>query len=592
MGKEVSIIKASTTLDKRKGNAIGVDRKRVAAYCRVSTSKEDQLNSYHSQVAYYKELISKNPEWENVGIYSDEGISGTGAEKRVGFRNMIKDCMNNKIDTVITKSISRFARNTLDTLKYVRLLKEKNIEVFFEDENIKTLSMDGELLLVILSSVAQQEVENISANVKKGLAMKMTRGELIGFNGAYGYNYDSETKSISINEVEAKVVRRIFDEYINGNGSRVIARELMEEGILSPGKAKVWQQSTVLGIIKNEKYVGDLLQGKTFTVDPISHRRLDNYGEADKYYIKDHHEAIIEREVWDAAQKLLQARGKTKRNPRINPDEYRTIYSRAYTLSGLCKCGYCGATLTRKSIRRKNESKVVWHCTNYVKHGKKSCDKSKYIRESEIEEAFLESYQLMVKNKKEILDELFNRITEEFNEYKHQQSLEQYKTKIENLSLKKDRLLDLLLNQSIDKETYDNKLERLNAQITGAQKQLSQFENLKNFKDEKEKRLKEIKNLLEKAEPIKEMNRQVFEAIVDYVVVGGYDNNMNASPYQITFIYKTGEKHTKKGDRGRTKKESQILSDDEKNGKQLNEHATCGVCTLVLWSYFYLADLI
>ena len=217
----------------------------------------------------------------------------------------------------------------------------------------------------------------------------------------------------------------------------------------------------------------------------------------------------------------------------------------------------------------------MWHCTNYVKHGKKSCDKSKYIRESEIEEAFLESYQLMVKNKKGILDELFNRITEEFNEYKHQESLEQYKTKIENLSLKKDRLLDLLLNQSIDKETYDNKLERLNAQINGAQKQLSQFENLKNFKDEKEKRLKEIKNLLEKAEPIKEMNRQVFEAIVDYVVVGGYDNNMNASPYQITFIYKTGEKHTKKGDRGRTKKESQILSDDEKNDKQLNEHATC-----------------
>ena len=168
-----------------------------------------------------------------AGIYADEGITGTQVAKRDGFQKMINDCLSGQIDMVITKSISRFARNTLDTLKYVRMLKEKDIAVFFEDENINTLSMDGELLLVVLSSVAQQEVENISSNVKKGLAMKMSRGEIVGFAGALGYDYDPETKTISVNEEEAKVVRYIFKRYIEGMGAHVIARELEQMGALT-----------------------------------------------------------------------------------------------------------------------------------------------------------------------------------------------------------------------------------------------------------------------------------------------------------------------------------------------------------------------
>ena len=258
---KVDVIKAQVSVTDRRRHK-SIERKRVAAYCRVSTDSEDQLNSYRSQVQYYTDKISENRDWMMAGIYADEAITGTQVAKREGFQKMINDCLSGQIDMVITKSISRFARNTLDTLKYVRMLKEKDIAVFFEDENINTLSMDGELLLVVLSSVAQQEVENISSNVKKGLAMKMSRGEIVGFAGALGYDYDPETKSISVNEEEAKIVRFIFKRYIEGIGAHVIARELEQMGALTGRGNKSWYDSTVLGIIKNEKYKGDLLQGK------------------------------------------------------------------------------------------------------------------------------------------------------------------------------------------------------------------------------------------------------------------------------------------------------------------------------------------
>ncbi|MDM8102245.1 MULTISPECIES: recombinase family protein [Oceanobacillus] len=222
---EVEIIKGNNSrFSHRRGKAI--EQRRVAAYCRVSTDDEDQLSSYKSQVTYYKDLINNNPEWVFAGIYADEAITGTQTVKREDFQRMINDCMNGDIDMVITKSISRFARNTLDTLKYVRMFKEKDIAVFFEDEKINTLTMDGELLLVVLSSVAQQEVENISANVKKGLKMKMSRGELIGFQGCIGYDYNPEDKTLTINEKEAEIVRYIFERYVQGAGGKMIAKEL------------------------------------------------------------------------------------------------------------------------------------------------------------------------------------------------------------------------------------------------------------------------------------------------------------------------------------------------------------------------------
>ena len=267
---EIELIKANDFSDGSSRRRI--ERLRVAAYCRVSTDDEDQIKSYNSMVRYYTDLIQNNKEWVFAGVYADKAITGTKTDKRDEFQRLIQDCMDGKIDLIIAKSIPRFARNTLDTLKYVRMLKERNIAVYFEVEKINTLK-DGEFLMTILSSVAQQEVENTSAYVKKGLKMKMTRGALVGFQGCMGYDYDVATKSISINEEGAKVVRYIFERYVAGAGSTMIARELNEQGIMTI-KGNPWVSSSIMGIINNEKYKGDILLGKTFTVDPISKRRL------------------------------------------------------------------------------------------------------------------------------------------------------------------------------------------------------------------------------------------------------------------------------------------------------------------------------
>ena len=407
--KEVEVIKARNDLQTRtRGKTI--ELMRVGAYCRVSTDSADQLNSYKSQVAYYTDMIKKNKEWVLADIYADEAITGTQVAKREDFQRMINDCMNGEIDMVITKSISRFARNTLDTLKYVRMLKERNIAVYFEDEKINTLTMDGELLLVVLSSVAQQEVENISANVKKGLKMKMKRGELVGFQGCLGYDYHKDTKTITVNEEEAEIVRYIFNRYIEGAGGSVIAHELENLGYKTKYGSSTWVQSTVIGIIKNEKYKGDLLLGKTFTVDPISKRRLENFGEEDKFYIRNHHEPIISEEVFEKAQEIL-ARRNVNRGKIGEGNTKREKYSRKYAFSCMLECGFCGGTLTRRNWHSSSQySKVIWQCVTATKKGKKFCKHSKGIPETAIEEAFVESYRLLCDDNKDVLEEFLQRM--------------------------------------------------------------------------------------------------------------------------------------------------------------------------------------
>ena len=317
---EVQVIeKIQGRIDRTTGLQIN-QKLKVAAYARVSTDSEDQLNSFESQVKYYNEKISKNMEWSFVEVYADESISGTQDYKRSNFMRMIQDSVNGKIDLILTKSISRFARNTLDTLKYVRMLKEKNVAILFEEENINTLEMAGELLLTILSSVAQQESETISSHVKLGLKMKQQRGELIGYNGCLGYNYDKENKSISINAEEVEIVRYIFNRYAQGVGSSIIARELTNMKYLTPKGLTRWSDSTVRRILKNEKYKGDVLQGKTYTTNPITHKRVINMGEENQYYIKEHHTAIIEPKLFDKVQQILEKRaGSRSKGKRKDP---------------------------------------------------------------------------------------------------------------------------------------------------------------------------------------------------------------------------------------------------------------------------------
>ena len=539
--KDVEIIKARNVLSSRARTNLA-KRLRVAAYCRVSTDSEDQLNSYKSQVQHYTDLIKSKSEWDLAGIYADEAITGTQVTKREDFQRLINDCMNGDVDMIITKSISRFARNTLDTLKYVRMLKEKGIAVFFEEENINTLTMDGELLLVILSSVAQQEVENISANVKKGLKMKMQRGELVGFQGCLGYDYHPEDKSISINEEEAEIVRYIFRRYIEGAGGSVIAQELENLGYKTKRGSTRWAETTVIGIIKNEKYKGDILMGKTFTLDPISKRRLDNFGEEDQFYIRDHHEAIISEEMFEKAQEILKRRAKPRR---LGTDGKREKFSRKYAFSCMLECGFCGGTLTRRSWHSGSQyNKVIWQCVTATKKGKKFCPDSKGIAEETIEQAFIESYRLLCQNNKDVLDEFIARTEETLSDSNASKQLAKVEKDIAALDAKRAKLVDMRLEEIIDKETYEQKYFDLSSQIEQLQKQRESLQESAETESTMKKRIAEFRRTLEENEVLDTFDRYVFESIVEKVIVGGYDEDGNKDPAMLTFIYKTGFKNS------------------------------------------------
>ena len=541
MEQNVEIIKAKNSLsDRTRGKVI--DRQRVAAYCRVSTDSEDQLNSYKSQVQYYTSLIKKKSDWIFAGIYADEAITGTQVTKREDFQRLINDCVNGEIDMVITKSISRFARNTLDTLKYVRLLKEQNIAVFFEDEKINTLTMDGELLLVVLSSVAQQEVENISANVKKGLKMKMQRGELVGFQGCLGYDYNKEDKSITINEEEAEIVRYIFNRYIEGAGGMVISRELRNLGYKTKRGGTSWPETTIIGIIKNEKYKGDILMGKTFTVDPISKRRLDNFGEEDRFYIRDHHEPIISEEVFEKAQEILQRRSKARS---LREDGKREKFSRQYAFSCLLECGFCGSTLSRRSWHSGTQyNKIIWQCVTSTKKGKKFCPDSKGIAESTIEQAFIESYRLLCANDKDVLDEFLKRTEETLCDSNAAKQLVKVERELQSIEMKRSKLVDMRLDEEIDKNTYDAKSAELATKAAQLEAERQSLQETEKTEKDVKRRITVFRKTLEQHNVLETFDRYVFESIIEKVIDGGYDENGEKDPAMLTFIYKTGLKNS------------------------------------------------
>lgn len=532
---EVEVIKAN---GESAGGPRKIERLRVAAYCRVSTDEEDQIKSYNSMVKYYTDLIKSNKQWIFVDVYADKAITGTKIDKRENFQRMIQDCMDGKVDMVLAKSIPRFARNTLDTIKYVRMLKERNIAVYFEVEKIHTLK-DGEFLMTILSSVAQQEVENTSAYVKKGLKMKMKRGELVGFQGCLGYDYDVATKSISINEEEAKVVRYIFERYVAGAGSTVIARELNEQGITTI-KDNTWTSSSVMGIIKNEKYKGDILLGKTFTVDPISKRRLENLGEEDRFYIRNHHEPIISEEIFEMAQEI---RGRRNGGRKSATPGKREKYSRQYSFSCLLECGFCGSNLSRRSWHSSSKyQKTVWQCVKSTKHGKRFCPDSKGIPEDVIEQAFIESYRMICADNKDVLEEFIHRVEQTLGESSIKDKVKKMYRQSESIRNKRKKLLEKYLENVITQDIYEETEIAYQKELSDLKANIEMLEQQGEDEDSLKRRIFDFKKALSQNEVLEEFDRGIFESIIEKVIIGGYDEKGNRDPYKITFIYKTGHK--------------------------------------------------
>lgn len=346
-------------------------KKKVCAYARVSTDSEAQGDSLENQRTYYENLITSNPEYEFVGVFADKGITGT-TENRPEFKRMIKAARDGQIDLIITKSISRFARNTTVMLEVVREFKELGVEVRFEKENINTLSGDGELMLAVLSSFAQEESKNVSDNIKWRVRKKFEAGEVM-INTTRFLGYDkSEDSNLIINEEEANIVKRVFNEYLGGKGTFIIAKELNHEKVPTIAGGR-WYDSTILTILKNEKYKGDVLLQKTYTLDHLTKKKVINNGEVDSYYIEDNHPAIISKEMWEKVQEEIKRRGKGKGNA-----GGRDKYTKQYPLSGMLYCSKCGASLIRRTWNSKLSCrKIVWQCSNYIKNGKNACEGTK-----------------------------------------------------------------------------------------------------------------------------------------------------------------------------------------------------------------------
>ena len=532
---EVEVIAAN--LKNNNKNSVKKTIKKVCAYCRVSTDSEEQQTSYNSQIKYYTDKIKSNSEWEFVGIYADDGISGTQVKNRTEFMRMIDDALNGKIDIIIAKSISRFARNTLDTLKYVRLLREHNVGVYFEKENIHTIELDSEMFLTLYSAFAQAESESISMNVKMGMKAKMKRGEMNGIARIYGYVWNKETKELEINEEQAEIVRQVFNWYIEGKGTQTIARILNERGILTY-TGKRWNHSRIRNMIVNEKYVGDLISQKWYIENPISHRTIQNLGEKEKYYVKDHHIPIITRDVWDKAQEILK-----KRSAKIIPNgsKHPSKYSKRYPFSSKITCGFCGTTYSRRHGSTKKDGTIpyYWMCYQRV-YDKKDCKDSRYIREDILEKMFVELYNNIVINKHKTKELLLNTIKNVINDNDYQKNINEIENEKKILQDKLLKLVDMRLDNSITKEIYDLKEEEIKTKLSNLEEKVKELEKLNEENKNISNKVKEIEKIINIPCTLTEFDKDTFENVVERIVVGEYLDTGEKNPNVIRFILKTG----------------------------------------------------
>ena len=360
---------------------------RVAAYCRVSTELEQQQSSYDIQIEYYTRHIMQNPNWIFAGVFADDGRSATNTFRRDDFNQLMDQCLKGKVDMVITKSISRFARNTVDCISWVRKLKEKNVAVYFEKENLNTLDDSTEMILTILSSQAQEESRAISTNVKWGYARKFEKGESTR-QRSYGFR-KTPTGEMCIVEEEAAVIRNMARWFLDGDSLERIKHRLEEAGIETTTGKKTWSTGTIYNILTNEKIMGDVLLQKTFTADYLTKRRVKNSGQQKQYYVKNHHEAIIPKTVYYKIQEEIARRSSLKKAGTRKGKTAQGVYSSKYALTGIMVCNECGAHYRRTTWAKNGKKVIVWRCINRLEHGTKRCHESPTLKEEVIQEAIM-----------------------------------------------------------------------------------------------------------------------------------------------------------------------------------------------------------
>ena len=455
---------------------------KVASYCRVSTDRDDQANSFESQQRYFKEYIDRQPDWELYQVYADEGITGTSTKKRAAFNRMIADAHLGKFQLILTKEVSRFSRNILDTVTYTRELKALGVGVLFMNDGISTLEPDAELRLSIMGSIAQEESRKTSTRVKWGQTRRMEQGVVFG-RSLLGY--DVKDGCLTVNPEGAEIVRLIFYKYgVEKKGTTVIARELREAGYRTHSGNVKWSNTHIVKILKNEKYVGDLVQKKTITPDYLSHAKKYNHGEEEFVIIRDHHEPIIDRELWDTVQRELKKRNRN--------GELGAGHSNRYVFSGKIKCGECGASfVSRKKTRKDGSLYKRWSCYTATSEGQKridvrgnevGCDVGKLLRDELALDILQQSLTTLRMDRDRIIQNVTALALEAIQmcEEGSTDRVEALEYEISQLKQKKADVLDAFFSKQITKEEmhlvnqrYDGELEDLQRRLEGVRERES-----------------------------------------------------------------------------------------------------------------------
>ena len=526
--KVVKVVRASQPISAQRIREELVDtRLPVAAYARVSTGNEEQEDSLERQKEKYTQMIQGRPDWKFMGIYADPGITGTRADLRKEFQRLMTDCREGKVKKILVKSISRFARNTVDALKYIQELKELGVSVYFETQNIDTLSPGGEVLITILAAMAEQESRNMSTNIKWAFQKKFQEGEIqLNYTNFLGYTRD-ENKNLVIVPEQARVVRRIYREFLNGKACSAIAKGLTEDGILTPSKKTRWQTCVVQSILTNEKYYGCAYLGKTYKKDVLSKKRIDS---EEMYYVENSHPAIIPKETWDLVQAEMTRR-----------KEYRTAtytnqgrYSSKYPFSKRLICGECGLPFRRHAHPCKEGGYVrTWTCCTHKIKGNGFCSQ-KYVFETDVEKAFMKALQELVGE----MDDIQKVVRENVVESLEDDVADRMNEIIDELELLQAEMISINRQKregEITFEQYAEEASKIADKIESLEAERTELEKKGETRLIATKRIKDVLDVINMVKPTDEFDGNLFTRLVEDATI---------LDRKITFNFKIGIQRT------------------------------------------------
>ena len=493
--RTITKIEANPILSSRKDE---YRRLRVAAYCRVSTDEEDQLNSLETQMQYYTSKIAENPNWTMVGIYADEGITGTRADKRDKFMKLMRDCQKGKVDYILTKSTSRFARNTVDSLTWIRKLRAIGIGVYFEEQNLDSSKVENETLIGFFSVMAQSESESISGNVKWGIHKRMRNGTYAVQFNMLGYKRGDDGEPYIIPE-EAEVVREMFNRFLDGASLGQLKDFLENKKVLTRRGKSEWSISVIRGMLSNEKYVGDILYQKTYRADCISKKVKVNRGEMTRYLVSNNHAPIIDRDTFNLVQAELSRR--TSKNKKMDSAiTEQGKYSGKFALSELLICGSCGSAYRRNSKVAKGKTTYYWRCVNRVEHGKKYCKDSAGVEEKMLQESICRCLSKMLEDSQEVYSLIQSNLTYAVSGNSAALDMHLIETQMKQVKQDADNMMEKMSKTEGSTELYEKALSELFEQLVALRTQYEQARAQSEQSDSVNAEVQRILNILKTTE--------------------------------------------------------------------------------------------